>query len=164
MLVASLAGGWSALAAVAPADDVLHVTAGNITAARTIDRRVAPLAGPVKIRRAADGLFYTDVMVDDQAISMIVDTGASRTMVSSATLAAVGRRCCTGTAVGEVRSLTGRMFFHAAPVQRLTVGSVTLTGAQIGVFDSDRNIAILGQDILAQLGPITLDGDWLQLP
>jgi predicted aspartyl protease len=122
------------------------------------------LDGPVIVRRAADQLFYVDVLLGTRPVTMVVDTGATRTMVSTAALGLAAGEVAATPKAGMMRTLSGQMAYHRLPATDLTVGSRTIRHAQIGVFDSDRQIAVLGQDVLAQLGPVVIDGDWLHLP
>ena len=122
-----------------------------------------PVATGQIIHRSRDSLFHALVRIDDQPQVMIIDTGASRTILSSAAMARLGYPLERSRDDGLVRTLGGVRPLRSMRVATLTIGSTTLHDADIAVVESDEELAVLGQDVLRSLGRITLDGDVLTL-
>lgn len=128
--------------------------------AMTGDQR-APL--PTVVRRANDGLFHTIVNADGRAVRMVIDTGATHTIMSSS----AAKRHFPGRTMelrGTIRTVSGQVGYRIIDIQTFSVGSRKLKHLQIAVVDGPEDFALLGQDVLSRIGPIGINGEELTLP
>ena len=149
-----------------PADEQVFLVVGGNSVRKEAASLVPGMAtrSPLKVHRAPDGLFRVDVEIDGQIIDMVVDTGATRTIISSAAMSRLPTAKPNQVSHGTVYTLTGQAAYRLHRVEKIGLGSKTLHNSQIAIIDSNRKIALLGQDLLARVGPVTIDGDWLHLP
>lgn len=145
-----------------PSEQIMLVHTGQNWSTSTGPSEQA--SGPKRIAKSNDKLFYTNVEIDGEMVEMIIDTGATRTILSTATVHKIWPSCCEKHPAGSVQTLTGRTAYYLTVADKIKVGSKTIRNTGVGIIRSDQNFAVLGQDVLEQLGPIVLDGDILHLP
>lgn len=118
---------------------------------------------PKIVRRAKDGLFHTNVVADGRAVRMVIDTGATNTIMSTG----LAKRHFPGRlmeARGKVNTVGGLVDYRVMQIDQLTVGSRNLRNMTIAVVDGRDEFALLGQDVLSKIGPIGINGEELTLP
>ncbi len=151
-IVAILCGPTVMPLLVEPAASAPIVAAEPGTAVVTLDRR--------EYHRDADGLFRIHARIDGQRVRMVVDTGATVMVLTRAD----ARRAGLATAGNaRIRTVSGDARMEWARVDRLLVAGQTLRHIEVAVVDQHRSESLLGQNVLAQLGPITIDGDRLSI-
>lgn len=122
---------------------------------------VVSSSGDLVIPRARDGHFYVQGQVHGQAVTFLVDTGASLVVVSEefarAAGMARGEPTTFRTANGE---LPGRIVSGVA----VSVGPASVSGTRVGVglVGHDARVALLGQSFLSRF-EIVLSGDSMVL-
>lgn len=142
----------------------MYVTASDATPLSIkMSNRTAAVGTAMRVRRAPDGLFRLAVMIDGSPFDMIVDTAATRTLLSSGALGAGSKAWIRPDRAGTIRTLTGDAPYFVKGVDTVRIGDRTIRNTEIAIFESERPVAVLGQDMLAQIGPMTIDGDWLYL-
>lgn len=127
---------------------------GGVATVWATDQQRSVLRGP-------DGLFRVQAKISGQRVTMIVDTGATHSILAAATARRLGLGI-GGVHEGKaLRTLAGDAPYRSARVSELIVGDAKVSGLQIAVMATPGDISVLGQDALRRLGPITLSGDHL---
>lgn len=113
---------------------------------------VAP--APLQVAPGRDTLLHARVLINGQPVDMIVDTGASRTLLSERD----ARRVFGGEAgepAGRIRTIGGEQ-----PLYRLQASRVRLGGRLYRNLDAARveggTLSVIGLDWLELAGPVTL--------
>ncbi len=125
---------------------------------------IEPGAAPITLHRSADGLFRAPVRINGQRVHMIVDTGATRSVLSSRAgrLMAVASGARAGS--GTMRTMSGAARYRETRPVSMAIGSRRIDQIRLVVVDAPGDIAVVGQDVLRQLGTVTINGDELTLP
>lgn len=155
--VALIAGGWDGVPDDGPPMAALATTGdsiGHVDATRGAD-------GALVAGRSLDGLFRVPVVIDGTTITMIVDTGASRTIVSSETARRIPELLASADHGGRIRTLSGDQSFRTVAVREIRIDNRRMTDLELAVMDTPDGISVLGHDVLRHMGPITLDGNRL---
>lgn len=156
----------AALGALAGLHGLPDDGAGGATAAMALGGAPAVAAAPSQVAglsvRAADGMFYVDGAVDGQRVRFLVDTGASVTVLTPADAARIGHVDAAGP-IRMVTAVGGAIAGRGARIDRLEIAGRRLDGVQATVVDTAVGVSLLGQDVLSRLGPVTFDGDRLEI-
>ena len=107
--------------------------------------------GNLVIRKAKDGHFYLPMELNEQPIIFLVDTGATRTVLSKEDFARLGERMTIFPTMRKLETANGSIF-----ADELKVKSVTVFGHQLGSSDllvvsknfEGPKISLLGLDLL----------------
>ena len=120
----------------------------------------APTAAFLAIK-ADDGLFRLTASRAGQTARLVVDTGATQTILT----AGDARRLGVGEGGEEIELLTanGIATMRRVEIAGLTVAGRRLPPLRIVVAPPGLPHSLLGQDALARLGRITLDRDRLEI-
>lgn len=142
--------------------------ASHLAPGRVDPPSIRPIGpGPARglsITRGRDGLLYTQVRINGVPVDMVVDTGASRTILSNEdarrvlsaqAFAPAGDAVPQGRRTGTIMTLGGE---RDLAIQSL--GSVELAGRrykqlEAGLVDGSP-VSVIGLDWLALTGPITI--------
>jgi aspartyl protease family protein len=116
------------------------------------------------IARASDGLFHAHVAVNGRRMRMVIDTGATQSILSRRSLSSLRGVTVSAGSVGTIRTLGGDRRYRNAHVDTVAIGSRRISAVDFAVVDTPSDLSIIGQDVLRELGPIILDGDTLTLP
>lgn len=111
-------------------------------------------AGALPIARGADGLLHTTARVNGLLVDFVVDTGASRTILSDRD----ARRVFAGSparSLGTIRTLAGERPLRVQQARRVELGGRTYTGLEAGTVTGAK-VSVIGLDWLGLAGPITL--------
>lgn len=122
----------------------------------------APGGGPVRVQRDAETLlFLLPVTIGSTTVRMIVDTGASNTILTPDDAARMRGVVSTGTVTGAGITGTARMKVVRLPDLHAAGRHLGVRTVVVGM----RGIpySLLGQAELRDLGPITIDGDVMTL-
>ena len=127
---------------------------GNLALASPVQTKI----GIPAARRSPDGLFRTVVKLNGHAVPMVIDTGATRSVLSSS----IAKRMDLTTIKQPGRylaTIAGTAAYRTAPVKNVRVGSVSLGRVDMIVASGPNTISLLGQDILREIGPIRISAD-----
>ncbi len=157
--LALLAGGWEPVSETGSGDAVYY-TSGQATA----------MPGPVGegrlavvVHRDLDGLFRVPVDVAGARVAMVVDTGATRSILAAQTARTIAGLPQPTRQRGQIRTLSGTRAFAVADDARLAVHGRSVDGVDLAIMETPDAVSVLGQDILPRLGRLTLDGDRLTI-
>ncbi|MDZ3833695.1 MAG: retropepsin-like aspartic protease [Sphingopyxis sp.] len=112
------------------------------------------------IIRSPDGLFRASVVIEGRSVPMIIDTGATRSVLSSH----VAKRlelAIDSRGSGSLATINGTTRYRLAAVDTLRIGQRSLHDMKLIVPDGPTRVSLLGQDVLQRLGPIRIDADRL---
>ena len=121
-----------------------------------------PTEGGVTLTRADDGLFYARVMVNGKPVRFVVDTGSSLVVLTQSDAQRLGLATLAGknqmmhTAGGSVR-ITNTSLEH------VLIGDQSIRHVDAVIVRGGLPTSLLGQNLLARLGSITIQGDQLSL-
>lgn len=141
----------------------IAATPGDAAHARPQRLSGKPTAFTVRSARDDDGLFRLVGTVDGQRISFIVDTGATTTVLSPKDAALLGLTAAGDEGTDTLRTAGGATPMVWRRVARLNIAGSRLRDLDVVVVRDGPEHSLLGQDVLAQLGVITLTGDRLEI-
>lgn len=117
---------------------------------------ISPPAPGLAVARDPDGLFRLSGARGAASLAFVVDTGATATVLSRADATRLGvemgRAARLSTAGGEARMRWGRL-------TGLKVAGRVLPPLDVAIPDAAPPHALLGQDAIAALGRITIEGE-----
>lgn len=141
--------------------------AARITPERQIQTTTSAPAVPslraVEYERASDGLFYVTGLVNGHTVRFLVDTGASVVMLTRKDAAAVGVDIKRGAFQSRVRTANGASSMAWTTLPHIDVAGHRLSDIDAAVPQNGLPVSLLGQNVLRQLGPVTIDGDRLRV-
>jgi aspartyl protease family protein len=115
----------------------------------------AGTAAEVAIERSRDGHYYVAGAINGQAVTFMVDTGASVVAVSRTVAERIGlprgRAVVIGTAGGQALG-------EELTEQTISIGRITVHRARIMVLERMSNEALLGQNVLRHLEVVQAEG------
>ena len=126
--------------------------------------RVTHVAGSERrIARAPDGLFYIHAKVNGRSVRFLVDTGATVTVLSARDAAATGLAPGAGAFGARMQTASGGTRMAWTRIGRIEIAGQALHGMRAAVVRGGLGVSLLGQNMLAQLGPVRIEGDRLLL-
>ena len=117
-------------------------------------------SGIVQLPRSANGTFLIDGFVNGVGVAFMVDTGASKTVLSGSVAARLGIRICDK--VGDVTTSNGNAVMCSFTVQNLRVAGINLSNVKLHIVPTMTDGALLGSDLLSKF-TILQRGDLLTL-
>ena len=120
------------------------------------------LAG-MRSARAADGLFYVRASVNGHPVRFLVDTGASVVVLTPADAAAVGVSPHPDSFDSHVETAGGKAAMAWATLDEVRIAGRQMRGVRAAVMREGLGVSLLGQNMLARLGSVRMEGDQLEL-
>lgn len=117
-------------------------------------------SAPLRISRAADGLFYVTGQVNGQAIRFLIDTGANIVVLTpgDARRLGVGADSPNGAA-SNIQTAAGQSQMKRVVLDHVSVAGHSLENVDAAVMGNGLKVSLLGQNMLAELGPVTFSRD-----
>lgn len=131
-----------------------------IAAAAVTDRSSE---GSAEAPRAGDGLFHLAGRRGGQSVDFVVDTGASVTVLTAADAERLGAEPLADADPATLATAGGRTAMTWRRLPSLTIGGRRLPAMDVAVVEDGIGRSLLGQDVLAQLGTITIADDRLEV-
>lgn len=115
----------------------------------------AGTAGVARVARAADGHYWADALVEGRPVRLMVDTGASRVILTRADAARLGVEPAADAFSTTLATAAGPV--GAAPVRlrSVAVAGVALDGVDALVVDRGLPHSLLGMSYLGRLSAFT---------
>ncbi|HEY6868578.1 MAG TPA: retropepsin-like aspartic protease, partial [Novosphingobium sp.] len=101
-----------------------------------------------------DRLVHARAMIDGTPVDFVVDTGATRTVLSGRDARQVFGQA-GGQQIGRIQTFKGYQPLYQGQARTVTLGAVQLHDVPIGLVP-DSQVSVLGLDWLALVGPVTL--------
>lgn len=121
-------------------------------------------SGNVTVRRSDDGHFYIDGAVNGSMTRMMLDTGASRVVLSPADARRAGIDVASLSFTNPVVTANGEALTAPVMLERLSVGSIARTRVPAWVTrEGTLDESLLGLSFIDRLGGIAIAGDRLTL-
>jgi len=120
-------------------------------------------ASPAATRlvKADDGLFYVTAEVNGAPVRFVVDTGANVVVLTRADAARAG--VAPSRHGPHLQTAAGASAMRWATLGNVRVAGQHFTDTRAAVVDAGLKTSLLGQNLLARLGSVTLRGDRLDL-
>jgi aspartyl protease family protein len=112
--------------------------------------------------RASDGLFYVTAAINGQPVRFLVDTGASVIVLSARDAARTGL-ASQARYDAHIETASGNAPMAWTKIDKVEIGGRQVSGLRAAVVQQGLSVSLLGQNALAKLGPVTMEGDRLRL-
>lgn len=127
------------------------------------DRTTSSDPAGMRATRAADGLFYVRASVNGRPVRFLVDTGASVVVLTPADAAAVGLAPHPDSFDSHVETAAGKAPMAWATIDEISIAGRQVRGVRAAVMRDGLGVSLLGQNMLARLGSVRMEGDQLEL-
>jgi aspartyl protease family protein len=127
------------------------------TRARTLD------GGSVAVRRAEDGHFWIDAIVDDRTIRFLVDTGASDVVLSRDDAVRLGIPFESLRFARVFSTANGLTRGAAIELRQIRLGSISFDHVSAWVNEGEMAHSLLGMRLLEQLSSVEIKNDTLSI-
>jgi aspartyl protease family protein len=124
----------------------------------SLERRAGNGVGTVELDRSPDRHFYAEGQVNGARIRFLVDTGASKVVLSHGDAQRAGIATGNYSAVG--RGAGGQVRLLPVTIARLGLGPVSAEQVPAMVAEEGAlTVSLLGQSYLSRLESVTIEGD-----
>ncbi|MDN4630816.1 TIGR02281 family clan AA aspartic protease [Sphingomonas sp. PvP056] len=113
--------------------------------------------------RAPDGLFYVIGRVNGVKVRFLLDTGATMIVLTPADAARVGAPRGATSRHSVMETAAGPSAIDRVTLDRVAIAGHTVADVDAAVVRRGLKVSLLGQDLLSQLGPVTISGNQLEL-
>lgn len=117
----------------------------------------------VRIRKAEDGHFWADVMINGHSRRMLIDSGATTTALSAATAQASGIKADDSGFDAIIDTANGTVVAKRATAASLDIGGIHATDLPIVVSPSFGETDVIGMNFLSRLKSWRVEGNTLVL-
>ncbi|KQS04165.1 hypothetical protein ASG11_07805 [Sphingomonas sp. Leaf357] len=117
----------------------------------------------IRIAKASDGLFYVRAKVNGTPVRFLVDTGANLVVLTAADARRVGAAAGAAHLLGDIETAGGTSRMGRVTLDRVTVAGRDLADVDAAVMHNGLKVSLMGQNLLAKLGPIMLSADEMSL-
>ena len=132
----------------------------DYAAPRPAKRQVADVpANSHTIRRADDGFFYVSATLNGVPIRFLVDTGASVAVLTESDARRVGAKPLAGEAPAKMGTAGGSVPMTWTNLDQLSLGTHDIRNVRAAIVSDDLAISLIGQNVLAKLSAIHIEGD-----
>jgi len=114
-------------------------------------------AGDLSVTKGPDGLLHTVVRINDVPVSMIIDTGANRSILSEEDAERVAIAPAQPELV-KIRTLGGDKDLLLHRAESVEISGRRFTGLKVGQIEGSA-VSIIGLDWLRLAGPLTISAD-----
>lgn len=128
----------------------------------------APLTGQARsvpsaylATRGEDGLFRVAARRDGRTVALVVDTGATQTILTAADARRLG--VGSGGEVIEILTANGVATMRRVELAGLRVAGRPLPPLDVAVAETGLTHSLLGQDAIVRLGRLTIERDCLEI-
>lgn len=115
------------------------------------------------LRRAPDGHFYADLMVNGAPIKFLVDTGATTVALTRDDAQRAGLQFSDGEFTGKAQTASGTVGVKPVTLDRVSLGALEATQVDASIIESGLTQSLLGQSWLKRVGTVTIEGDEMKL-
>lgn len=116
-----------------------------------------------ELRRASDGLFYLNALVNGVPVRFLVDTGANAVVLTAEDAQRAGVSAGAARSSELAQTAGGPVAMSRIRLRSLEAGPMRKHDVEVAVTSSDLTVSLLGQSWLSQLGSVTIAGDRMVL-
>lgn len=160
--IALLAGTHVPDAGEVPHDDHAYLARVAPAASRTLSSLAAsPQASnkAVTFNKAPDGLFYISATVNGARVRFLVDTGANLVVLTAGDAQRAGLAPKVSPASAKIDTAAGSAAMDRVKLQNVNVAGHQASNLDAAVMHSGLKVSLLGQNMLAKLGNVTISGN-----
>ena len=119
--------------------------------------------GSIELRRASDGHFHAEALVNGVPVRFLVDTGASELVLSRRGRGARRHRPGELAFVGRARTANGTVATAPVRLGRVEFGGYSTRGVPASVGGGALDVSLLGMSYLDRFAAIEIAGDRMTL-
>ena len=116
-----------------------------------------------QIKKSSDGHFYSTGIINNNVIVFLIDTGATKTILSMNDAKASGIDVSQLNFVNPIRTANGMGYSASYKVERFSWFERNFEGLDIQITNGDLFRSLLGMDIIDKSDTFLISGDMLQL-
>lgn len=117
----------------------------------------------LRLDRSADGLFHAPMLINGQHTSLIVDTGATVTVLTRADAARLGIDQAILPGAAKLRTAGGQSAMKWAVIKSARFAGRELADLQVAIVEQGLEHSLLGQDVLSAGGVLRLEGEAMEI-
>lgn len=123
----------------------------------------AEFGNEIQFQKARDGHFHADLIINGQAITFLVDTGATSLVLSRTDAERVGIKTNRLAYLDRVNTANGVTGSARVRLDRVQMGPIDDRDVAASVNEGELSTSLLGMDYLSRFGEIRIRGDRLTL-
>jgi len=116
-----------------------------------------------QIKKSANGHFYTSAKINNKNVTFLVDTGATKTLLSLKDAEAIGISIDSLNFTNPIRTANGLSYSASYRVRNFEWFENTLQAVDIQITDGNLFQSLLGMDIIEQSEAFLISGDVLEV-
>jgi len=116
-----------------------------------------------QIKKSSNGHFYSNVRINNKNITFLVDTGATKTLLSLKDAQSIGIPTARLNFVNPIRTANGISYSATHRVKDFEWFQNTLQAMDIQITDGNLFQSLLGMDIIEQSETFLISGDILEI-
>lgn len=120
-------------------------------------------AGGHTLRRARDGHFYAETIVDGTPVEMVVDTGASVIALTASDASAVGLSWDDTQIMPIGTGASGTVYGVPAQLPEVEIGGIVRRNVRAVIIPEGLEVSLLGQSWLSQVDSVEIVDDRMVL-
>ncbi|MFV9875246.1 MAG: TIGR02281 family clan AA aspartic protease [Rickettsiales endosymbiont of Dermacentor nuttalli] len=115
--------------------------------------------GSLMFSRQLDGAFHVEVIINDQKLDCIVDTGATNIVLSPDNVRNIGMEVSNLDFNLPVMTANGRGFVAKSLIPSLEVGSLKLINVNVYINETEMDTCLLGMSFLNRFSKVNIEGE-----
>lgn len=119
--------------------------------------------GVIELRRGADGHFHARAEVNGAPVNFMVDTGATRIVLSQRDARAAGIDVARLDYLARAQTANGEVALAPVRLRRVALGDFEATNTRAHVSAGGLDTSLLGMDFLDRFERIEIEGDRMRL-
>ncbi|TPE52967.1 retropepsin-like aspartic protease family protein [Amaricoccus solimangrovi] len=119
--------------------------------------------GAIELRRQADGHFYAALKVNGAPVTFMIDTGATRIVLSRPDAEAAGIDVAGLDYLARAQTANGLARLAPVRLRRISLGETGVSNVKANVSAGGLGISLLGMDFLDRFSKIEIEGDRMRL-
>ena len=117
----------------------------------------------IELRRGPDGHFHADLEINGQPIRFMVDTGATRIVLSRGDAEKIGVDVGALNFLSRAQTANGTVQLAPVRLRRVVFGGLEESDVPASVSAGSLDISLLGMDFLDRFSKIEIEGDRMRL-
>lgn len=105
----------------------------------------------VRIRRSIDGHYWATADIDGIEKRLLIDSGATLTVLSQATAAEAGIEPVVSGFPIILQTAGGTLTAQRGTIERLTIGNMTMDDVGVVILPGDGDLNVIGMNVLSRL-------------
>lgn len=154
---------WASQRFAAPAAPSPEAYQAATSVAATFPAQIAKGDRTVTITKSSDGLFYVSAQVNGTPVRFLLDTGANMVVLTQQDAQHAGVIAGDMAHQGRIDTASGASAVTRVRLQSVRVAGQEANNIEAAVMAHGLKVSLLGQNMLARLGTLTLSGNEMAL-